>query len=29
MGCLTGLYPVEVPGEKCLVEQMRLSEYLD
>lgn len=29
MGCLTGLYPVEIPGEKCLAEQTRLSEYLD
>ncbi|WP_348304506.1 amidophosphoribosyltransferase [Methanothrix sp.] len=28
MGCLTGLYPVEIPGEKCLAEQTRLSEYL-
>ncbi len=29
MGCLTGLYPVEIPGEKCMAEQTRLSEYLD
>jgi amidophosphoribosyltransferase len=29
MGCLTGLYPVEIPGEKCLAAQTRLSEYLD
>jgi amidophosphoribosyltransferase len=29
MGCLTGLYPVQIPGEKCLAEQTRLSEYLD
>lgn len=29
MGCLTGLYPVEIPGEKCVAEQTRLSEYLD
>ena len=28
MGCLTGLYPVEIPGEKCVAEQTRLSEYL-
>ena len=28
MGCLTGLYPVEIPGEKCLAEQTRLSEYI-
>jgi len=29
MGCLTGLYPVQIPGEKCVAEQTRLSEYLD
>ncbi|HOV81119.1 MAG TPA: amidophosphoribosyltransferase [Methanothrix sp.] len=29
MGCLTGLYPVEIPGEKCLSAQTRLSEYID
>jgi amidophosphoribosyltransferase len=29
MGCLTGLYPVEIPGEKCMAAQSRLSEYLD
>jgi amidophosphoribosyltransferase len=29
MGCLTGLYPVEIPGEKCMAAQTRLSEYLD
>ncbi len=29
MGCLTGLYPVEIPGEKCLAEQTKLSEYLE
>jgi amidophosphoribosyltransferase len=28
MGCLTGLYPVQIPGEKCLAEQTRLSEYI-
>jgi len=29
MGCLTGLYPVEIPGEKCLAAQTKLSEYID
>ena len=29
MGCLTGVYPVEIPGEKCLAAQTKLSEYLD
>jgi amidophosphoribosyltransferase len=29
MGCLTGLYPVEIPGEKCMAAQTKLSEYLD
>ena len=29
MGCLTGLYPVQIPGERCLAEQTKLSEYLD
>lgn len=29
MGCLTGLYPVEIPGERCLPEQTKLSEYLE
>jgi amidophosphoribosyltransferase len=29
MGCLTGLYPVEIPGEKCLAAQTRLSEYVE
>jgi amidophosphoribosyltransferase len=28
MGCLTSLYPVQIPGEKCLAEQTRLSEYI-
>jgi len=28
MGCLTGLYPVQIPGEKCVAEQTRLSEYI-
>jgi amidophosphoribosyltransferase len=28
MGCLTGMYPISIPGEKCIVSQTRLSEYL-
>jgi len=28
MGCLTGVYPVEIPGEKCATAQTKLSEYL-
>jgi len=28
MGCLTGVYPVEIPGEKCIATQTKLSEYL-
>jgi amidophosphoribosyltransferase len=27
MGCLTGVYPVEIPGEKCATAQTKLSEY--
>jgi amidophosphoribosyltransferase len=29
MGCLTGIYPVEIPGEKCMAAQTKLSEYLN
>jgi hypothetical protein len=29
MGCLTGVYPVEIPGEKCIATQTKLSAYLD
>jgi amidophosphoribosyltransferase len=29
MGCLTGIYPLEIPGEKCIATQTKLSEYLD
>jgi amidophosphoribosyltransferase len=29
MGCLTGVYPVEIPGEKCIATQTKLTEYLD
>jgi amidophosphoribosyltransferase len=28
MGCLTGVYPVEIPGEKCIATQTKLTEYL-
>ncbi len=28
MGCLTGVYPVEIPGEKCVATQTKLTEYL-
>ena len=28
IGCLTGLYPVEIPGEKCMAAQTKLSEYM-
>ncbi len=28
MGCLTGIYPVEIPGEKCIATQTKLTEYL-
>jgi len=27
MGCLTGEYPLEIPGEKCLMSQTKISEY--
>ena len=27
LGCLTGIYPLEIPGEKCLVRQMRLTQF--
>jgi amidophosphoribosyltransferase len=27
MGCLTGAYPVEIPGEKCSRRQLKLSEF--
>ncbi len=26
--CLTGIYPVEIPGERCLAAQTKLSEYI-
>jgi amidophosphoribosyltransferase len=28
MGCLTGVYPLEIPGEKCVATQTKLSEYI-
>jgi amidophosphoribosyltransferase len=28
MGCLTGVYPLEIPGEKCIIAQTKLTEYL-
>jgi amidophosphoribosyltransferase len=28
MGCLTGVYPLEIPGEKCIAAQTKLTEYL-
>jgi amidophosphoribosyltransferase len=27
MGCLTGVYPLEIPGEKCMASQKTLTEY--
>jgi len=27
LGCLTGIYPVEIPGEKCVKRQLKLSEF--
>ncbi|GFO97100.1 amidophosphoribosyl transferase [groundwater metagenome] len=27
MGCLTGVYPVEIPGEQCARRQLKLSEF--
>jgi amidophosphoribosyltransferase len=26
-GCLTGMYPVEIPGERCSRRQLKLSEF--
>jgi len=28
MGCLTGVYPLEIPGEKCFMAQTKLTEYM-
>ncbi len=27
-GCLTGVYPIEIPGEKCEVKQTRLESFV-
>ncbi|HEY9204949.1 MAG TPA: amidophosphoribosyltransferase [Candidatus Methanoperedens sp.] len=27
LGCLTGIYPVEIPGEKCGRRQLKLTEF--
>ncbi|MCZ7405058.1 MAG: amidophosphoribosyltransferase, partial [Candidatus Methanoperedens sp.] len=27
VGCLSGVYPVEIPGEKCSRRQLKLSEF--
>lgn len=27
LGCLTGVYPVEIPGEQCARRQLRLEEF--
>jgi amidophosphoribosyltransferase len=27
LGCLTGVYPVEIPGEKCKRRQMKLNQF--
>ncbi|VVB53392.1 Glutamine--fructose-6-phosphate aminotransferase [isomerizing] [uncultured archaeon] len=27
LGCLSGIYPVEIPGEKCIKRQLKLSEF--
>lgn len=27
LGCLSGIYPVEIPGEKCVKRQLKLSEF--
>lgn len=29
MGCLSGVYPLEIPGEKCRLAQTRITEYLE
>jgi amidophosphoribosyltransferase len=26
-GCLTGVYPIEIPGEKCEDKQMKLNQF--
>ncbi|MCX9082223.1 MAG: amidophosphoribosyltransferase [Candidatus Methanoperedens sp.] len=27
LGCLSGIYPVEIPGERCIKRQLKLSEF--
>ena len=27
LGCLSGIYPVEIPGERCAKRQLKLSEF--
>jgi amidophosphoribosyltransferase len=27
MGCLTGVYPVEIPGERCVMAQTKITQY--
>jgi amidophosphoribosyltransferase len=27
LGCLTGKYPVEIPGEQCIARQLRLTQF--
>ena len=26
-GCLTGTYPVEIPGERCIISQLKITEF--
>ena len=28
MGCLTGVYPLDIPGEKCHLAQAKITEYI-
>jgi amidophosphoribosyltransferase len=28
MGCLTGVYPIEIPGEVCRLAQTKITEYI-
>ncbi len=27
LGCLTGKYPVEIPGEVCIARQLKLTQF--
>ena len=27
LGCLTGRYPIEIPGEVCILRQLTLSQF--